>query len=146
MAFKPVWANQIELLTAVTGDPAVETWSKLCAGIEGMTFASNEQNQQYFFLCGEGFANNEVTGAAPELQVTGRRVKGDAAQDYVASKQFALGTDRNSKVKITTAEGDVITCDCSIGNVVVFGGNTLDVNAFSCTIRFSGKPTVTPAA
>lgn len=147
MAFRPVWANQIEIgTTATSADPPVWTYSKLCAGIESMTFASNEQNQQYFFLCGEGFANNEVTGAAPELQISGRRIAGDAAQDYVATKQFALGNDRNSSVRITTAEGKIITCNCSIGDVVVFGGNTLDVNAFGCTIRFNGKPTVTDAA
>ena len=144
MAFKPVWANQIEIgTTATTADPPVWTYSKLCKGIESMSFNSNEQNQQFFFLCGEGFANNEVTGAAPELQVSGRRIAGDAAQDYIAGKQFALGIDRNSSVRITTAEGKIITCDCSIGDVVVFGGNTLDVNAFGCTIRFNGKPTVT---
>jgi hypothetical protein len=147
MAFKPVWANQIEIgTTATTADPPVWTYAKLCKGIESMSFASNEQNQQYFFLCGEGFANNEVTGAAPELQISGRRIAGDAAQDYIATKQFALGNDRNSSVRITTAEGQIITCDCSIGDVVVFGGNTLDVNAFGCTIRFNGKPTVTTAA
>lgn len=147
MAFKPVWANQIEIgTTATTADPPVWTYSKLCKGIESMSFNSNEQNQQFFFLCGEGFANNEVTGAAPELQVSGRRIVGDAAQDYIAGKQFALGIDRNSSVRITTAEGKIITCDCSIGDVVVFGGNTLDVNAFGCTIRFNGKPTVTDAA
>lgn len=147
MAFKPVWANQIEIgTTATTANPPVWTYSKLCNGIESMSFASNEQNQQYFFLCGEGFANNEVTGAAPELQISGRRIAGDAAQDYIAGKQFALGTDRNSSVRITTAEGKIITCGCSVGDVVVFGGNTLDVNAFGCTIRFNGKPTVTDAA
>ena len=142
MGFNPVWANSIEIGTSNSGG----TWSyaKLCKGIENVTFASNEQNQQYFFLCGEGFAQNEVTGGAPELQVSGRRIKGDEAQDYIVGKQFALGTDRNSSIKIT-AEGQVITCDCSIGDVVSFGGATLDVNTFSCTIRFNGKPTVTTA-
>lgn len=145
MGFNPVWANEIYIGTsATTADPPVWTYSKLCAGIEGMTFNSNEQNQQYFFLCGEGVAHNEVTGSAPELQITGRRIAGDAAQDYIAGKQFALGTDRNSSVKIV-AEGKEIICDCSIGEVVSFGGNTLDVNNFSCTIRFNGKPTVTDA-
>lgn len=147
MAFKPVWANKIEIgVSATSATPPVWTYAELCAGIEGMTFASNEQNQQYFFVCGEGFAHNEVTGAAPELQITGRRIAGDTAQDYIVGKQFALGTDRNSSVKITTAEGKVITCDCSIGDVVSFGGNSLDVNTFSCTIRFNGEPTVTTAA
>ena len=143
MAFNPVWANKIEIGTSESGG----TWSysPLCKGIESMSFNSNEQNQQFYFLCGEGFAHNEVTGGAPELQISGRRIAGDAAQDYIASKQFALGTDRNSSIKIT-AEGQVITCDCSIGDVVTFGGSTLDVNSFSCTIRFNGEPTVTTAA
>ena len=142
MAFNPVWANSIEIGTTNSGG----TWSysKLCKGIENVTFNSNEQNQQYFFLCGEGVAHNEVTGSAPELQVSGRRIAGDAAQDYIVGKQFALGEDRNSSIKIT-AEGQVITCDCSIGDIVSFGGATLDVNTFSCTIRFNGKPTVTTA-
>lgn len=147
MAFKPVWANKIEIGTSAdTSTPPVWTYSELCKGIESMTFNSNEQNQQYFFLCGEGFAHNEVTGGAPELQISGRRIAGDDAQDYIVGKQFALGDDRNSSVRVTTAEGKVITCDCSIGDVVSFGGNTLDVNSFGCTIRFNGKPSVTNAS
>ena len=145
MGFNPVWANKIEIgTTATTADPPVWTYAPLCKGIEGMTFNSNEQNQQFFFLCGEGFAHNEVTGGAPELQISGRRIVGNAAQDYIAGKQFALGSDRNSSIKIT-AEGKVITCDCSIGDVVSCGGSTLDVNTFSCTLRFNGEPTVTTA-
>ena len=144
---KPVWANKIEIgVSATTADPPVWTYAELCEGIEGMTFASNEQNQQYFFLCGKGFAHNEVTGGAPELQVTGKRVEGNTAQDYICGKQFTLGTDRNSSIRVTTAEGKVITCDCSVGDVVSFGGNTLDTNQFSCTIRFNGEPVVTNAS
>ena len=139
-----VWVNELYIGTEQSVSPATWTYSKLCKGIEGMTFNSNEQNQQYFFLCGNGFAHNEVTGGAPELQITGRRIAGDAAQDYIVSKQFALGEDRNSSVKIISG-GKQIICDCSIGDVVSFGGQTLDVNTFSCTIRFNGTPTVTDA-
>ncbi|MBR2681596.1 MAG: hypothetical protein IKE23_12790 [Exiguobacterium sp.] len=137
-----VWVNELYIGTAESN--GTWTYAKLCAGIEGMTFNSNEQNQQYFFLCGEGFAHNEVTGGASELQITGRRKVGDTAQDYIVGKQFALGEDRNSSVKIISG-GKQIICDCSIGDVVSFGGQTLDVNTFSCTIRFNGKPTVTDA-
>lgn len=137
-----VWVNELYIGTALSS--STWTYAKLCAGIEGMTFNSNEQNQQYFFLCGGGFAHNEVTGGAPELQVTGRRVVGDTAQDYIAGLQFTLGEDRNSSVKII-AGGKQIICDCSIGDIVSFGGNTLDVNTFSCTIRFNGAPTITDA-
>lgn len=140
------WVNELYIATAPAATEGGEpTWAKLCKGIEGMTFNENEQNQQYFFLCGEGFAHNETTGAAPELVITGRRITGDAAQDYIADKQFKLGTDRNSQVKIV-AEGKQIVCACTIGAITSFGGQTLDVNAFGCTIRFNGKPTVTDAA
>ena len=134
------WVNELSIGTSQDGS----TWaySRLCEGIEGMAFNENEQNKQFFFLCGEGFANNETTGAAPELVVTGRRVVGNVAQDYIAGLQFALGSSRRSSVKIK-AEGKIITCDCTIGAITSFGGQALDINAFGCTIRFNGKPTVT---
>ena len=134
----------VELEIDTTPFASARTWAPVCDGFNNLTEALNEQVQEYFFLCGNGFAHNEVTGGAPELQITGRRIAGDAAQDYIVSKQFALGTDRNSSVKIISG-GKQIICDCSIGDVVSFGGATLDVNAFSCTIRFNGKPTVTDA-
>ena len=136
------WANEIHIGTAENGG----TWSysKLCKGIESMEFNINEQNQQYFFLCGNGFAHNETTGAAPELTVSGRRIVGDDAQDFIVGKQFALGNDRNTSVKII-AEGKQIVCDATIGDVTSFGGATLDINSFGCTIRFNGEPTVTNA-
>ena len=137
------WSNEIWIGTSET--QGVWSYAKLCKGIESMEFNSNEQNQQYFFICGQGFAHNETTGAAPELVISGRRIVGDTAQDYVVSKQFSLGTDRNTAVKIV-AEGQVITCEATIGSVTSFGGSTLDVNAFGCTIRFNGKPTVTTTA
>ena len=140
---KPVWANEIYIGTSYSAS----SWSyaKLCKGIESVSFSPNEQNQQYFFLCGNGFAHNETTGAAPELTISGRRIAGDAAQDYIAGKQFALGTDRNTSVKIV-AEGKQIVCDATIGDVTSFGGNTLDVNSFGCTIHLNGQPTVTDVA
>ena len=146
MAFNPVWANELWIGTESTTSNNVTTWTyaKLCKGIESMTFTPNEQNQQYFFICGEGFAHNETTGGAPQIEVTGRRIAGDTAQDFIVGKQFALGTERNTSVKIV-AEGKQIVCDATIGSVTSFGGQTLDVNSFGCTILFNGKPTVTTA-
>ena len=135
-----VWVNKIEIGTSLSG--STWTYSTLCEGILGMNFAENEQNQQNFFLCGKGFAHNQVTGAAPEIVITGKREVGNAAQDFIAGLQFKLGSERESSVKITSG-GKVITCDCSIGAITSFGGQTLDQNAFGCTIRFNGEPTVT---
>jgi hypothetical protein len=140
------WVNELYIATAPAATEGGEpTWSKLCQGIESMEFNENEQNQQYFFLCGEGFAHNETTGAAPELVISGRRIAGNDAQDYIAGLQYKLGSDRNTQVKIV-AEGKQIVCPCTVGAITTFGGSTLDVNAFGCTIRLNGKPTVTDAA
>ena len=146
MALHPVWANELWIGTESTTSNNVTTWtySKLCKGIESMEFSPNEQNQQFFFICGNGFAHNEVTGGAPQLTISGRRIAGDTAQDYIVGKQFALGTDRNTSVKII-AEGKQIVCDATIGEVTSFGGASLYVNSFGCTIYFNGQPTVTSA-
>lgn len=142
MSYNPVWKNKIEIGTSQSS--STWTYSELAEGIESMTPNFTELNQVFHFLADEGFAHNEVTGAEPSIQVSGRRIAGDTAQDYIAGKQFALGPDRNSSVKIT-AEGKVITCDCTITDVIAFGGNSTDVNQFGCTIRLNGKPTVTDA-
>ena len=99
------WVNELYIGTAESS--GTWTYAKLSQGIESMEFNENEQNQQYFFLCGEGFAHNETTGAAPELVVSGRRIAGDTAQDYIAGLQYQLGSDRNTSVKII-AEGKQI--------------------------------------
>ena len=138
----PVWKNEVYVGTSMSGTDWV--YSKLCEGIESMEFTANEQNQQFFFLCGNGFAHNETTGAAPQISVTGRRIVGNTAQDYIAGKQFSLGPDRNTSVKII-AEGKQIVCGATVGDVTSFGGSTLDVNSFGCTLYFNGQPTVTDA-
>jgi hypothetical protein len=142
----PVWANELYIGTEYTpGSGSTEgtwTYAKLCKGIESMELSTNEQNQQFFFLCGEGFAANETTGAAPQLTCSGRRIVGDPAQDYIASKQFSLGADWKTSVKVI-AEGKQIICDATIGDLATFGGQTTDVNQFNVTLYFNGKPVVT---
>lgn len=137
-----VWVDELYIETepAVSnGDP---TWSKLCAGIESLQYSANEQNQQYFFLCGKGFANNETTGAAPSIQVSGRRKVGDAAQDFVVSKQNALGDDRKANIKYITG-GKQVVCNATLTNIIPGGGNATDINAFGVTLNLNGEPTVT---
>lgn len=139
-----VWADGFYIGVSHTeADPPVWTYAPLCKGIESVNPNINEQNQQYFFLCGHGGANNEVTGIAPQYDVSGRRIVGDTAQDYIDGLKYKLGDERKSSFKVV-ANGETIVADCTIGNIVSFGGATLDVNQFSCTIYVNGIPTVTP--
>ena len=129
-----------------------ETWtySPLCAGIDNLAEALNETVQQYFFLCQDGFATNHVTGMAPALTITGRRIIGDAAQDYIFSKKYFLDADRESSLKLSwqgaTADIQNITVPVVLCNIQEWSGATNDDSAISVELRFNGAPTLGTAS
>ena len=145
IALQPVWKEKFYIGTTYASSSW--TYSQLCEGIESIEPTVNEQNQQYFFLCGGGGADNEVTGIAPEYAVSGRRVIGNAAQDYIVGLRYALGDDRKSSMKVEIYNGSslyqTIVADCTVTDIVDFGGATTDNEPFSCTLRVNGIPTVT---
>lgn len=134
-----------------SGEAPSTTWTyaTLAEGIDNVAEALNETVQQYFFLSDQGFAKNHVTGMAPAFTLTGRRVVGDQAQDYIFSKKYALDTDRQTSFKLeyNNAEGKAVTvtCDCTICNIQEFSGASTDDNAISFELRFDGKPEMTTA-
>ena len=126
------------------------TYKTLCAGWENIAEALNETVQQYHFLCGQGHAVNRVTGMAPAITLTGRRVQGDDAQDYIFSKKYEVGSERESSFKMVlhdksagTDAPTTITVPCTICNIQEINGGSVDNWQVSCEIRFNGKPTIT---
>ena len=138
--------------TSSEGEAPSVTWTyaPLANGIDNIAEALNETVQQYFFLSDNGFARNHVTGMAPAFTLTGRRVFGDAAQDYIFGQKYSMDTARQSsfQLKYSDAEGTehTITCDCTICNIQEWSGATTDDSAISFEIRFDGAPEITPAA
>ena len=133
-----------------TGEPsATWTYAELAEGIDNIAEALNETVQQYFFLSDDGLARTPVTGMATAFTLTGKRVMGDAAQDFIFGTKYSLDTARQSSFKLeyTDAEStkQTITCDCTICNIQEWSGATTDDSAISFEIRFDGKPTVSPA-
>ena len=129
---------------------SAETWTyaKLENGLDNVSEALNEVVQQYFFLNDKGFARNHVTGMAPTFTFTGRRVQGDAAQDYIFSKKYKLDSERSSsfQLKVTDNSGSspkvtTYTVDCTICNIQEFSGASTDDSAISFELRFNGAPT-----
>ena len=72
-----------------------ETWAPLDDGFDNVAEALNETVQQYYFLKDKGFARNHVTGMAPAFTLTGRRVIGDPAQDFIFAAKYKLDSNRN---------------------------------------------------
>lgn len=122
------------------------TYAELADGIDNISEALNETVQQYSFLSDNGFARNHVTGMAPAFTLTGRRIIGDAAQEFIFGAKYSLDTARQSSFKLTYTgkEGSevTLTCDCTICNIQEWSGASTDDSAISFEIRFDGAPTV----
>lgn len=149
----PNWKNRLSIGTAKAGD--TWTYAPLCAGIENMAEALNEQTQQYFFMCGEGYAHNEVTAMAPAITISGKRIHGDAAQDALAAMKYKLAEERYTSVKLeerymdaTTKKAMVrsMTCDATVTAITTVDGDMKTNTPFSCTLSLNGKPTLTETA
>lgn len=147
----PVYNWEFYIGTALSSD--TWTYASFCAGIESITENINSQNKQYFFLCQDGTATNEVTGIAPQYTVSGRRIYGDEAQEYVCGLKYKFGKDRKSSFKMEhidysgqTPVKTTIVCGCTILDISDVGGATTDDVPFSCTIALDGKPTVSTSS
>lgn len=137
---------------AIPGE-SEQVWARLCEGIENYDFTNNDVTQQYQFMCGGGFAANEQTGRAPTIAVSGRRVVGDPAQDYICSLGMLLGNKLKTTVLIQSVDesGTVpkqtsIYWGCTIMDIVGavgrLGGAATDNASFSCTLGLNGMPKV----
>lgn len=138
----PIYSYTAEIDTTPEGQS--RTWATLCAGINNLSEALNETIQQYYFLCGNGFAANYVTGIAPAFTLTGVRAVGDAAQDYIFGKKYGLMKNRNTNLRLTRTDADgdteVISAHVTFVNLSEISGATTDGSAISIELRINGEP------
>ena len=138
----PIYSYKAEIDTTPAGTN--RTWKDLCAGFDNIAEALNESIQQYFFLCGNGFATNYVTGMAPAITLSGRRVIGDDAQDYVFGVKYGVMNARKTHFRLTQTAQDgttnIISANVTLVNLSDISGATTDGSACSVEIRFNGEP------
>jgi hypothetical protein len=139
----PIYSYKAEIDTTPAG--SARTWKTLCAGFENLTEALNETVQQYYFLCGQGFAVNYVTGLAPTFTLSGRRVIGDDAQDYIFGLKYQPMAARRTNFRLTRTDTDgtetvLVSAHVTLANMTDIGGATNDGSACSVEIRFDGEP------
>lgn len=136
----------VDLEIDTTPFASARTYVPVCDGFNNMTEALNEQMQEYFFLCGKGFGSEEVTAIHPQIQLTGVRKIGDAAQDFIFGNRLNLMEARrtNLRLSIANADGSVTryTNKVTMGNVSSFGGSTNEGAAVSVDFYFNGRPLV----
>lgn len=142
----PIYNLTAEIDTTPTGESA--TYVPFGAGFNNFTEALNEVLLQYFFLNDGGFARNYTSGMAPVITLTGVRVIGDPAQEYIFGNKFKLMANRETQIQLTREDAGgttttVVTCNVNIQNIQEYGGATTDGAAVSVELAFNGTPQVT---
>ena len=144
---QPIYDYTLQIDTAPSG--TTPTWATVCAGISNIAEALNENVEQMFFLCGKGFADNEVTGMAPAITLTGKRVQGDTAQEYIFAfaQKYGLYKSRHSHMMLTRTDNSgiapattIISANITIANVQEFSGDANKPADISFELRINGAP------
>ena len=128
----------------ITPKAATRTYVRLAEGIANVETSMNEVNDQQSFYADEGYATTRKTGGQLILTVSGSRVMGDAAQDFIAGLFGAFGDDAITNVRLTSSDGEVKSGPATFTSIVAGGGDAGSLGAFSCEIHVNGKPSITP--
>ena len=122
---------------------AQPAWAPVCAGFSNLAPALNEVLFQTTWLCSKGWGSTEVTGGQYIVTLTGQRVFGDAAQDFIFSKEvmYAFGKARKTRFRITSPEGDKILWSITLANITEGHGDANQPNAITVAIHGNGAPT-----
>ena len=120
-------------------DVTTGKWAWLALDITQITPSANETSQSDADYAGNGFGSTEITSKRYQLAVTGKRHIGDAAQDYVATKQFAIANALHTRA-LWIDNGEAILAEVTLSNIVPTGGNANASQTFQVTIVFNGAP------
>lgn len=120
-------------------DVTTGKWAWLALDITQITPSANETSQSDADYAGNGFGSTEITSKRFQLAVTGKRHIGDAAQDYIATKQFAIGNALHTRA-LWIDNGEAILAEVTLSNIVSTGGNANANQTFQATIVFNGAP------
>lgn len=142
---KEMWGYKLYINTDPAEGVGKEVWAELRAGIDNMAEALNETVQQYHFWIDNGFGRSRVTALAPVITLSGRRVVGDDAQDYIFAAKWQLGGNRETQAKLVDPEGNMIEFDCTFANLQEISGATEEDSAITIEIHMDGAPVYTAA-
>lgn len=138
MSLLTQYGVKVEINTVPSG---TAVYKELDQGFDNLDEALNDVVNEYFFLGDDGFGTSYVTGQHPSYKLTGVRVLGDDAQDFIFGLKHDLMADRETDIKITIGT-ELVSCPVTITDIKSFGGATTDGAAVECTLVFKGAPTV----
>ena len=140
--------NYMHSMTIDTNPQGEEDWAYVGPGIDSIAWAGSDNlNEKAYWNMG-GASSKNVTGVNVGWDVTGDRLRGDKAQDYVASLAYTKGSERKTRVRLTNPDGEVLEWPVVITNIkghTPDGESTANV-PFAFSVTCEGDPVqVSPA-
>lgn len=129
-------------ITPRTGEP---TWAWVGPGIRSMEPSKSETSEDKAYYDGGGSSETNITGLGRSSSITGDRLVGDDAQDYIASLDDCVGNELKTQARITSPDGRVIERDVTIHNIIGFNEPNGEANAnaeCTCDFSYNGSPRI----
>ena len=136
--------NRVLVEVDTTPAASSRTYARLAKGITSSVDSHNDSTDDTAYLDGGGYGNSDVIGKQYTLSVSGHRVIGNTAQDYIVGLQGEFGDDAKTWVRYTKPNGLRITAYVSATEIVDAGGDANAKTEFSVNFKGCGAPTITP--
>lgn len=134
------YANLID----TTPNGSDHTWAFLGQGINEITSENEDKIDEQDDYSTGGNTVTTVTGVKNTVSVSGTRVIGDAAQDYIASLQEVVGPERETYYRIVSPTGEIVQEKITVKDINFNGpsGSSSDKQAVSCTFARNDTPEI----
>ena len=133
---------QIKINTTPTATTA--TYVPIAKGFDNVAEALNEVLFQSSFLGDKGYGSSYVTGGQLIVTLSGVRMIGDAAQDYIFGNEtyYEWGKSRETTIILSCPDGSIVSCPVTLAKITRAGGAANTATAITVEIHFNGKPSV----
>lgn len=132
----PVHNNTFEV------EVSKDNWAEI-ANMETFSPQFDATVEEWYAFEGKGWANALKTGMKWSLSMNAKRTVGDAGNDFIANKKFAMGQDAYANFRWTLPTGTQITQQMVVNVKNDGGGDTTNVGKLEFDLQSNGKPTVT---
>jgi hypothetical protein len=130
----------VEVDTTPTG--SARTWARLAVGITSAIDSWNDSKDNTAYLNGGGYGNTDIIGKQYMCALTGHRVTGNVAQDFIVSLQNKFGDEAKTWFRYTKSNGKRILSYGTFADIADAGGDANAKSDFSANFEGCGEPTV----
>ena len=129
--------------TDQTKVPGTDAWLWIAAGIKESAPENDEETDDSGYFDGDGTPDEIVTSKKLGRSFEGHRHYGDAAQDYVASKEYEIGDDLLVWYKEISANGKVQKLGLArLSEIEIGDGEATELETIAFKIVWISKPVV----